>query len=511
MTLSNYRGHQPVVIDDFNGLWDQNDDANVPLDHFQDCNNVRFVGKSFEVRPGINISQNVVAPLSNIRRIYNYVTSTGNTIIVLTYDYTADTGSIYHVVSPTSVFGPLLTKTGMKDFAFVAYNGRGYISPIGYFTMTALDGTTLNIEKGLQSEFLYVYAGDGTAARKAAGSALSGTLTIAAGAAGHTDAGLHLFGFVAETSSGALTPPGALGTFHTLPGNSVSFGNVPTSGSPTITKRHLVATKVITNYNGNTQGYQYFFVPNATINDNVTTFLNNISFYDSDLIDDASHLFDNYSEIPAGAVLSLYHDRLILGATFDDPNLLLASAVGEPEAINQIDGIIGVVPDGNPVTNAQELRDILYVFKRSKTTSYADNGDEPSTWLPVSIDDALGTSIHGIATVLDQGSKNVDFLIVCTYRGISLFVGKYIDPELTWKIYNFWANLDRNLFRNIQIINASIQKWILLVLPDNRVLYGDYNYGMDPKRIKWSPWTFDCTVNSLAIVNIDQIVVGADI
>jgi len=32
-------------------------------------------------------------------------------------------------------------------------------------------------------------------------------------------------------------------------------------------------------------------------------YLNNISFYDADLLDDASHLIDNYSTIPAGACI----------------------------------------------------------------------------------------------------------------------------------------------------------------------------------------------------------------
>lgn len=511
-----YRDHSPIVISEFLGLYDQGDPQNVPIDHFTDCGNIKFVGgASFRTRDGIGISQNVVAPLTNIRRIYNYPTTTGNTLIVLTYDYTANTGSIYHVVSPTLVYGPLLTKTGMKDFAFIPYAGRGYISPIGYYTLTALDGTTLNIEKGLQSEFLYVYLGAGVAAAKAAGTALSGALTIALGAAGHNDPGIHVFGFVAETDTGALLAPGALKAFGTLgsPNNSISFGSVPVGGAHVV-KRHLVSSKGIPippGFNGDVNGYQLFFVPNATINNNTDNFLNNISFYDADLIDDASHLSDNYAEIPAGASLNMYHDRLVLAATFTDESLALVSAVGEPEAISQIDGLIVVPPDGNPITNGQELRDVLYLYKRSRTVSYADNGDEPSTWQLVVVDDALGTCLHGIATVLDSGSKSVDYLIVATYQGISLFNGRYITPELSWKIYNFWKNQDRNEFRKIQILNATIQKWLLAILPDGRILYGDYNSGMDPKKIRWAPWSFDMTVNTIAIANIDEIIFGADL
>jgi len=499
------RDHSPVVISEFNGLWQRGDPENAPLDHFEDCENIKFVGtSSFGTRDGIGISQDVAVPLSNVKRIYNYPIATGNTLIVLTFNDATNTGSIHHVVNSTTVFGPLLSIVGMTDFAFVSYAGRAYISPFTTFVTG-----DLNIEKGLSSQFLYVYAGDGTAARKAAGSPLAGALTIANGAAGNTDAGFHLFAFVAETNSGYLTAPGAITGFNTSGTFSVSFSTVPVGGA-TVTKRHLVATKVITGYNGNTTGYTFYFVPNATINDNVTTVLNNISFFDADLLDDASHLLDNFAEIPAGAVLALYHNRLCLSTTFNDISLTLVSALGEPEAISQIDGLIVTPLDGNPITNSQELRDVFYVFKRARTVSYADNGDVPSSWILVNIDNALGTCVHGIATVLDSGSSSVDFLIICTYQGISVFNGRYLTPELTWKIEDFWKNLDRNDFRLIQIVNAPIQKEIYCALPDRRLLCGNYGNGFDYKKIKWAPWSYQMGVNTVAIHNIDEIVIGAD-
>jgi hypothetical protein len=502
-----FRDHTPIVIDQFNGLWQRGDIDNTPLDHFADCENIRFVGENaFETRPGIDISQDVAVPLDNVKRIYNYPTQIGNTLIVLTYDVDNDEGNIYHVADSTTVYGPILTIEGMTDFAFVPYAGRGYISPFSTFVVGGL-----NVEKGLQNEFLYVYAGDGTAARKAAGTGMTGTMSIANGAAGHTDAGFHLFAFVSETVSGYLSPPSIITGFTTVGTNSVSFGSVPTSGDPNVTKRHLVATKVIEDYTGNTIGYQFYFVPNATINNNTDTFLNNISFFDADLLADASYLLDNYTEIPAGAVLSIYHNRLILAATFSDISLALLSTPGEPEAINQIDGLIVVPLDGNPITNAQELRDILYIFKRAKTVAYADNGDEPSSWSLITVDNALGTCVHGVATVLDSGSSSIDFLIICTYQGVSLFNGRYLQPELSWKIEDYWKALDRNEFRLIQIVNAPIQKEIYTVLPNRKLLVGNYGNGLDPKKIRWAPWSFGPGVNTVAIANIDDIILGADL
>lgn len=620
------RDHQSVILDRFNGLYDRGDKDSTPLDHFQECNNLRYIGdSSFGVRPGIGISQDVDVPLENVKRIYNYPTQNGSTLIVLVTNHGLDfdTGEIYHVVNSTTVFGPILSIVGMEDFAFLPYAGRAYISPfaaqipvisapvtsiiatatagagvdtgvhqyaytyvndagetiaspltevtvvggsnvihlsgiaVGGLSVTGrnvyrtaagdpqlklltpiTDNTTtvfvdttpdsglganvpLNntaflsgfdtVDKGLENEFLYVYAGDGTPARKAAGAGLEGTMTIANGAAGHTDAGLHIFGIVSETESGYLSPPAALKTFTTSALNSVSFGSIPTSGDPTVVKRHLVASIVIPTFNGDLEGYDLFFVPDATINNNTDTFLNDISFYDADLLGDASHLFDNYSEIPAGAVLTLYHNRLCLFTTFTDISLGLVSQVGEPEAISQIDGLIVVPPDGNPITNAQELRDVLYTFKRSKTSAFSDNGDVPSSWPYQIIDNALGTPVHGIATVLDSGSSSIDYLIICTYQGISVFNGRYVTPELSWKIEHYWRQLERTEFRKLQIINAPIQKQILVILPDRTVLNGDYGNGMEPKTMRWSPWSFIMGVNTIAINHIDEIILGSDL
>jgi hypothetical protein len=747
------RDHLGLVLDKFNGLWNRGDVDATPIDHFSDCLNIKFKGgSSFATRDGIGISQNVSVPLYNIKRIYNYATQTANTLLVLTYDGT--TGNIYHVVSPTLIYGPILTIVGMQDFAFVPYAGRAFISPfattqlslnpplaltalvapgtglgvgvysyattlltsigettpsllttvttlgaipnpgvnipvitdagnvgtnnlvvgqiykwkftfcydpshpfyqtlpsnasLGFTNITQTDQlqisvtTSINpalytniyrtvgngaiyyleaegisaanlggyvvgltsdaalitqatapvanttqtqqvnlssipvssptpggvvigrniyrtavnasqlkllttiaddtttvftditadvslgvnaptvntafigteiIQLGLTGQFLYIYAGDGTAARLAAGAGMTGTMTIGNGVTGYTDPGLHIFGFVAETISGYLTPPTILTKFTTVATNSVDFGAIPTSGSPYVVKRHLVATKVIdpTIFNGDLTGYEFFFVPNAEINNNTDTFLNNISFYDAQLLEDASYLLNNYTQVPAGASLSLYHNRLCLAATATDPSLMLVSAPGELEAFDQVAGLIVVPLDGNPITNAQEMRDVLYVFKRAKTYGYADNGGDPSSWPSIVIDNALGTCVHGIATVLDSGSSSVDFLIVCTFQGVSQFNGKYVTPELSWKIEAVWKALNRNSFGLIQLVNAPIQKEIYIVLPTGNILVANYANGMDSKNIRWTQWNYTMFVNTVAIQNISDIILGVDL
>jgi len=94
----------------------------------------------------------------------------------------------------------------------------------------------------LQGEFLYVYAGNGSSARKAAGAPLSGVITVANGAAGHTDAGLHIFAFVGETLSGLILHLFLIFNLLHHQVSSVSFGSVPTGGG-TFIKRLFGSNK----------------------------------------------------------------------------------------------------------------------------------------------------------------------------------------------------------------------------------------------------------------------------
>lgn len=499
------RDHKPTVIDKFMGLYVRGNEEECPIDHFTECNNIKFVGNGIATRDGIAISQDVAVPLENIKRVYNFPTQTANTLIVLTVD--GANGKIYHVVSPSLVYGPILTIAGMTDFAFQPYAGRGYISPFSTFVTGEL-----NIEKGLQNQFLYVYLGAGVAARKAAGVAPTGTMIVADGAAGNMDQaspGARALGVVWETDSGYLTPVGSAMYINSSAGVTKSVSNLP-QGDATVTRIHLVASKITHFPYPAASQLTYYFIPGASVANGVT-FINNVGWFEADLLAEASGLDDNYAEIPAGAVLSFYHNRLCLATTYNDISLILVSAPGEPEAFNQIDGLIVVPLDGNPITGVQELRDVLYAFKRTRTVSYVDTGEEPSTWPLTVTDNALGTCVHGIATVLDSGSASVDFLIVCNYSGVILFNGLYSLPELSWKIETLWRNLDRNEFGKIQIIQTPINKEIYIVLPDKRLLVANYALGMDPKNIRWTIYTFHQGINTLTIWNIDQIIIGSDI
>lgn len=495
------RDHNPVVIEDFNGWWSRGDPESCPLDHFSQADNIQFFFSGFETRDPIDKYQTNPGPIDQVVRIHQYIMQTRHSLLVLN-----QSGEIYHVESSSVTLGPILTIPAMTDFNVASVDGRAYITPF----FTDVDG----YEKGLQNDFLYVYKGDGTPARKAAGDKPTGSALVASfGVVGFSDLGFHLFAVVYETDTGYLT---ALGpeVFASATSTDTTLGyhisNVTVSPDTFVVKRHIVATKAIQDYNGNQDGYIFYFVPDGIINDNVGTTID-VAFFDIDLLEEASHLIDNFADIPAGVGITTYHGRLVLTTTFDDISVAYASAPGEPEAINQVDGVMIVPLDGRPLTNCQEYRDVLYLFKASATIGYADNQDEPSTWPSFKVDEAIGCPVHGIAVVLDSGGVNVDYLLIADYSGLMIFNGSYATLPLSYNIENYWFNMPKEDFEFIQVVCDSLSKkvWMTLPEPRNHILHMDYNEGLTKESVRWARWIFDVNVSSLCLTNINQLVLGA--
>ena len=646
------RDHEPIVIEQFEGLWDRGDDESAPSDHFIVADNVQYFNSGVETRDPLDKYLNSAVDTTKVLRIYNYVMQTGQSLLIL-----LEGGKIYHAIGTGTVHGPILTIADMTDFGFVAIAGRAYITPFH----TLVNATGQNYELGLPNEFVYVYKGDGTPARKAAGlppvtgvgtpvvfpkpflaynSSTDGVVTknvhviavsfddgilgpevfpvveapgdkeiqlenipigpggttsrtiamtraidpknYKAATAGYTfykvetiadntttskkinvadksltvvyapgataapstglslnaantdtdgfcDFGFHLVGVVYETDTGYLSAPGPEkfggGTYVDVK-KAVKVTNIPVSPSAYVTKRHLVSTKWIPEYNGDQKGYQFFFIPKGTLENNTATELV-VSYYDSDLLADASHLTDNFSEIPAGVNLNTYHSRMVLVGDAslpkkddgtvdttkpDNRSVCRVSAPGEPEAISQVDGLIVTPLDGNPLTNCQEFRDILYLFKKTRTYGYSDNSDEPATWEEEVLDQGVGAPVHGIATVLDSGGVNIDFLLIADWSGLMLFNGVYARPEMSWKIEDTWMGIVRNDFRYLQLVNDSLSKKIWMTLPppnQHMMLHADYGNGMDAKNIRWARWIFNTNISSITLIETTKLIIGS--
>lgn len=634
------RGHAPIIIEEFSGLFKRGDADSCPLDHFSDCENVKSIESGFETRPGLD----TLVAKGNIVRMYNYKMAEGESLIALDIN-----GDFWHALLDGSgtVFGPILSISDATDFDIYTTGSYCYITP---FT-TFIDNNGTEFQKGLENEFVYVYKGDGTSARKAAGSGPIGgssclvgypfqvfglgvvnkgihiigvtqydggdesgglgpeglsvilveddeseislnniplgdvgavgrkiymtkaidlsdwnpdgdlrsnytfylakdipdntTITAVINIAdtsltipfvgggglntltngnmftentntdGFVDLGLHVIGVLFETDTGYFTAPGP--DFFSVQSfvnetRAIGVHYIPVSPDSFVIRRHLVATKRILDFNGNNRKpefqFQLFFIPDGTIDNNTDTD-KVVSFYDADLLEDASHLIDNFSEIPAGVNLASYNGRMTLCGTFDNPSRVYVSAKLEPEAIDQIDGILDLPIDGNPCTMSQEFRDVLYLFKKTRTYSSVDNGDVPSTWDIVPLDLGIGCPVHGIAQVLDSGGVNIDFLLICDFSGIMLFNGNYTRPELTWKIQDYWLALDKNDYKNIQILNDTVNQFIYLTLPNKKILFADYSNGLNPKSIRWWPWRFDIETNTIALYNVNTLAIGS--
>lgn len=483
------RDHNPIPIEEFNGWWQRGDIDSCPPDHFTESINLRYLQSGFDTRYGVE----QLANKQNIVRAFPFNTNSDG------YLGLDSNGKIYHFIL-SSTITEILSIPGMTDFKMININNRAYITPL-------VNGG------GMTGQFVYVYNNDGNTARKAAGIGpvnADGALAVAAGAAGNIEAGIHIFGVVYETNSGFLTQigPDTLPTLNASGTTKANLTAVPVSPSAVVVARHVVATKLIDPalYTGDTRGYQFFFVPSGEIPNNTGTTIT-VNFFDSELIDDASHLLDILSEIPASNGLSIYHNRMVSYGQFGDNSIVRVSEVNEPEAMNAVDGVLFVIDNGLGLLQAQEYRDILYLYKINFTIGFSDNGDVPSSWPSTIIDEGVGCAVQGICTVgIYQGGINLEYIISFDFSGIYIFDGIFRRPELSWKIRDYWTSLTRipNVAQKNQIVNDPLNQYIYISLFTNTILVGDYSQGLDFQKIKWSKWTFDETVNSILLMDKDN-------
>lgn len=498
------RDHSPLTIDEFNGLWRRGDADSCPVDHSPDCVNIQFIEGGFETRNGralYPITAGTGVP--NVLKVKNYPKIASESLLLLD-----NIGNIYDTGSPTPLT-PILTIADPEflDFGLAIFAGRAYISP----------STTVH---GMDNQFVYVYKGEGTPARKAGGIPpvdADGLLAAAnSGTAGNVEAGIHIFAVVYETDTGFLTKigPDSLPAL-TAPGNKkVDLSVIPVSPNSYVTKRHLLSTRAIDPalYSGDTRQYQFFYIPEGVIENNTATTLT-VNFYDSELLEDASHLLDVLTEIPAGANLTLYRGRLIdsTPAPVAEQSNILVSYPGEPEAFDAVTGIIQLQANDEPITICWELRDVLYIFKYFQTFAVQDNGGDPSSWSVVTLDQGLGCALHGIAISLDTGGTGMDYLICANYSGICLFNGTFqFPPELSYKIADLWGSQNFGDLQRLEMYNDTILKRLYVIMADQQILLiGDYQHGLDPKNMRWVPWTYDVKITSICLTNFNQLIIAA--
>lgn len=493
------RDHENVILDEFNGWWSRGDIDSCPIDHFTESVNIRYFQGGFDVRGGITQYLNK----DGIVKIFAYNTAIDGFLVL------REDSKIYDLqitgTGPPITFTStmILSVATMNNFKYVNINGRAYITPLK--------------DQGLiTGEFVYVYERGMSVARKAAGTgATSGTIVAADGAAGKVELGYHVFGVVYLSNTGFFTKigPTVFTALSAAGGKKVDLSSIPVpSDTALYPTKYIVATKRIpvADWVGNTTANQFFFIPGGDMTSSGTT--KTVDFYDSELLDDASYLFDIRTDIPSATDLSMYHGRMVALYKSATETYAYVSAVDEPEVIDNVSGIIDFPENGLGVQAAHVYRDVLYVCKINSTIAVNDNNDEPSSWPKTVIDEGIGCGLFGMCLVgIYKGGVNVEFLINFDYNAIWIFDGVFRRPELNWKILTHWLGLNRvNIATKYEIYNDPLSERLYILFQElNTILVGDYSIGLDFKSIKWSKWTFTEDIKSICLFDKDnKLIIG---
>lgn len=475
--------HTPITTTDFDGVLNRSVPEDVPFKNFIDALNLKFDDGMFETREGsvLNLS------LSNIVRVREY-TPTGQVPrkLVLTYD--GVTGNLYD--SSISIVTPIYTLAGMSDFSVVTLFDRAYITPH-------------NGVAGIAGAFVQVY--DGSTCREAGGAfPVTGVTCNDTGNVGFVEAGIHCFGVVYETASGFFTGFSPI-TEYDAPGQqTVLITNVPI-GPAGVTKRHIIATKVLLNYIGDTQNQAYYFVPNGTINDNTTTSIE-VSFFDADLLESADYLQDTLAQIPAGLGLVEYVGQLVVWGFNSEPEIVRVSFPGEPENFSSIEGFLRVGPDSvGRVNNCFVYRTQLVMAKSIRHYYTVATTNTPIFWQVNDIDFAKGAYAHSVGVILNTEGSNVqDVVLVADTSGLHAFNGVFRDEgEISWKIEKLWRRINAAYFHKVEVFIDPYKKRIYVTVPldsatvPNYVFYADYSKGLNASSVRWCPWAFPINVATI--------------
>jgi hypothetical protein len=480
------RDHSGLVVDNFRGDFNRGEDETAPQGYFLSSQNVKFIKNGVTTRFGTSID--FLKSAVYRESIYS---KAGEAKRLLILDHL---GNLY---DSTDISTVILHIAGMTDFSMVTIFGRAYITPH--------NGVT-----GLAGEKVYVY--DGTTMRAAAGAgpaASPTTMTVSDAGSGNVELGLRAYAIAFETASGYITQIGAFTTYNSPGDVNLTVFNLPIGPVGTVA-RVLVSTKEIIDFNGDFTHQTYYFIPGGRIPNNTATFVNDISYFDADLKDNANFLIEQFAEIPAGVGLALIRGRLAVWGENANPDTIRFSTVGEPESISEVDGFIVVNPGdmGGGLKNACEYRGQGILFKSQRCYSVLPTPEPPAFWeIPIEIDSSVGTECHGLARALDGGFVIDDLLFVVDRTGFRIYNGLFSDDAiLTFNIDDTWGRINEPYFHTVEIAIDPIQCLIYIAVPldaatsPSHVLVGDYAEGLNLESIKWTTWTFPVVAPPTTVV-----------
>jgi hypothetical protein len=488
------RDHSPLVVDAFRGTFDRGEDEVCPAGFFLSSLNYRFNKGGVYTREGSEndvLAAPIVANIK-VRRMELYErTGEAQRLLILN-----DVGQIWDSVTGIMI----LSIPTMIDFSVTVMFERAYITPHNGLT-------------GLPGEKLYVYEGAGTA-RPAGGGGPSSTPIVAANSAssGRIDFGVHHFGVAFESATGFISTIGGFVALSSPGELKADLSAIPLGPAGTVA-RVIVATKEVLPENA--QGFDvqtYYFVPDGRIPNNTGTTIT-VDFYDADLMDDASYLLEQLSEIPAGVGIGQYKSSLIVWGENASPSIIRVSKPGEPEAHNGAEGYLTVYPGiGGGVKNCTEYRNQIIICKSHRTYASLGNDDSPAFWEVGEIDGSVGTECHGIGQILNIGSNVEDRLFIADRAGLRLFIGTFSDEGiLSYNVDDIWGRITSTAFNQVEVSIDAINFHIYAALPldgattPNHILYGDYSEGLSEETIRWTLWKFPVNPTSIVVSLVSGI------
>lgn len=315
---------------------------------------------------------------------------------------------------------------------------------------------------------------------------------------GNIPAGTYMVDVLYNTDTGFLTPPATSPNlnFQIVVGqnnSSITLNNIPIGPSYVTSREILIALVDASGDVGD-----YFFVPSedgGIINDNTTT-TTTLSFFITDLVEDANDQFNVRPVVPAGQGINIYAARLVLwGFPQPDASTLRLSNVGDPETFDLTkESIIVVKDDGYICTNTAVLNDLLYIFKNKGIYSTFDSGLDPTSWDITTIDQAVGCGFRGLSTAsptLAKGSHS-GLIAFADNNGAYLFNGNVQQPEISWKIEDLWSIDVSQVSTIIDIVNKRI---FFYNFPASSTLNGlclvaGFGDGADSQSVEWDIWTY---------------------
>jgi len=376
--------------------------------------------------------------------------------------------------------GTLIYNSTQNYHSWINFYGRGYFS---------LHDTNV----GSATENLQVYEGAATT-RNAAGLKPVSAMLGAAAVGGNLGVGTYLVDVVYVTTTGFITKPsGNVLAKNCFGGYKIDLTVIPIGPAGTF-GRKIIMTKSIPlgTYTGNPNDYEFFFAPNAFIQNNVaTTFA--LSEFDGNLISSSDYLFNLLETIPSGVGVGDYNSRLLVYGENANPSIIRISAPGDPETIDAISNLLIVDPsESDGLKNSVTLRGNLYLFKSYRMYVTSDNGGSPSTWQVDTFDSGVGTECYGVSAVLDAKGTHMNQYVIASRSGLILFDGILRFPELTYNVENTWRDIDQDLFAQVELVMNPVNKHIYCIIPRNdgsrTLLVGDYSEGLGFETIKWSIW-----------------------